>query len=199
MANVHKKLKGKRSKWADDADFRLRNRKWLRYSSNIARRVLSAIEDSRNLNQTSLAEKIGVSNQYISKVLKGHQNLTLETIGKLSDAIGYELISFPPYKYNLPTYQLIAGEMQGRYNIVVPGMASTSYFFQGSVLGDFSRSFASNEPVIINEGMNKMLRLAGSPGLLTSLSTLPTIERESLDANIKGGFDFGTNTSPSIS
>lgn len=95
-----KKLKGKKSKWSDEADFRIRNRKWLRYSSNIARRILAAIEDTDNLSQKVLSEKVGVSIQYINKMLKGQQNLTLETIAKLSDAVGDELISFPPYKYS---------------------------------------------------------------------------------------------------
>jgi transcriptional regulator with XRE-family HTH domain len=106
MNKTQKKLnklsRGKASKWGRDADFRLINRKWLKYSSNIARRLLAGIEDTENMNQKILADKVGVSAQYINKVLKGGENLTLETIGKLSDAIGQELISFPPYKYSIP-------------------------------------------------------------------------------------------------
>jgi DNA-binding phage protein len=96
-------IKGKKSNWAIDADFRIKNRKWLRYSSYIARRVLAAIEDTENMNQKVLASKVGVSTQYINKVLKGQENLTLKTIATLSDAIGFELLAFPPYKYSSPT------------------------------------------------------------------------------------------------
>lgn len=32
--------------------------------------------------------------------MKGHENLTLETIYNLSQALGIELISFPEYKYS---------------------------------------------------------------------------------------------------
>jgi len=106
---LNKLSNGKKSKWSNDADFRLKNRKWLRYSSNIARRVLAAIEDDNKMNQKSLAEKINVTPQYISRLLQGHQNLTLETIAKLSEALNVELISFPDYKYNTATSIAYAG------------------------------------------------------------------------------------------
>jgi hypothetical protein len=93
-----------KSKWRSEADFRLKNRKWLRYSSNIARRVLSAIEDNKELNQKILAGNIGVKPQYISRIVQGNENLTLETIAKLSESLNVELISFPDYKHNMAKY-----------------------------------------------------------------------------------------------
>jgi transcriptional regulator with XRE-family HTH domain len=45
---------------------------------------------------------LDVKPQYISKLLKGEENFTLETIPKLSTALGIELISFPAYKYSKP-------------------------------------------------------------------------------------------------
>ena len=52
------------------------------------------------MSQAKLAEVVGVSPQQISKIVKGHENLTLETIYKLSRALGEELIAFPVYKHN---------------------------------------------------------------------------------------------------
>jgi transcriptional regulator with XRE-family HTH domain len=92
------KLKGKKSSWSHEADFRIRNRKWLGYSSQVARRLLAAIDGTENMSQRVLADKIDVSVQYINKVLKGQENLTLKTIAQLSEAVGQELISFPAYK-----------------------------------------------------------------------------------------------------
>ena len=110
MTEIRKKLsalsKGQKLNWVEKAHYRLKNRKWLNYSSNIARRVLAAFDGEVGLNQKILAEKIGVSPQYINKVVKGHENLSLETIAKLSDALGIELISFPDYKYNNSNVQL---------------------------------------------------------------------------------------------
>lgn len=95
----------KQSEFIRDAEFRILNRKWLRYSSNIARRVLAVLKDNKELNQTLLSDKIGVTPQYISKVLKGQENLSLETIAKLSMALDTELISFPEYKYSNTSLQ----------------------------------------------------------------------------------------------
>ena len=91
----------KKSSLMEKMRFRQKNRNWLRYSSNIAHRILAALEDSETVNQKVLAEKIGVSPQYISKVVSGNENLTLETIAKISEALGVELISFPTFKDDL--------------------------------------------------------------------------------------------------
>lgn len=86
--------------WSKDADYRLKNRKWLRYSSNIARRILAVIEDKEDFSQANLARLLGVSPQHISKIVKGKENLTLETIANISTVLETELISFPEYKYS---------------------------------------------------------------------------------------------------
>ena len=93
---------GKKSNWKIKAEYRIKNKKWLSYSSNIARRVLVAIGDIEDLNQRKLAYQIGVTPQYISKIVQGRENLSLETIAKLSTALNVELISFPQYKYSPP-------------------------------------------------------------------------------------------------
>lgn len=107
MGAIHEKLLalsgGHTSTWSDDADFRLKNHKWLRYSGNVAIRALAAIEDKEGMTQKQLAEIMGVSPQQINKILKGHENLTLESIAKLSEALGVELISFPEFKYSALT------------------------------------------------------------------------------------------------
>lgn len=52
----------------------------------IAEQIFCAME-RRNLNQAQLADKLGLDKSYISKVLKGNINLTIETLAK----IGHEL------------------------------------------------------------------------------------------------------------
>jgi transcriptional regulator with XRE-family HTH domain len=85
--------------WREKAAFRKQN-KWLEYSSQIARRIIAIIRNRQELNQVKLAEMVGVSAQQISKIVKGQENLTLETIYKLSQALGEELITFPEYEYS---------------------------------------------------------------------------------------------------
>lgn len=43
----------------------------------------------KNITKTDLAKKIGVSKAYITKVLRGEANFTVETMVKFSMALGY--------------------------------------------------------------------------------------------------------------
>jgi len=90
------------SNYLQNAKFRIENKKWLSYSSNIALRVLAALEESEQMTQKTLAEMVGVSPQYINKVLKGQENLSLQTISKLSEALNMELITFPKFLFDQP-------------------------------------------------------------------------------------------------
>ena len=47
------------------------------------------------MSQKKLADKMGVSPQYINKVVKGKENLTLETITKIEQILGIILINVP--------------------------------------------------------------------------------------------------------
>ena len=99
------------SNYLQNAKFRMENKKWLKYSSNISLRIIAALEENKNMTQKALAEIIGVSPQYINKILRGQENLSLSTIAKISDALGVELISFPKsdhdvFRNHLKTYSL---------------------------------------------------------------------------------------------
>lgn len=78
--------------WREKAEFRRANKTWLRYSQHIAMLMLDKMEEI-GLNQRGLAERMGCSQQYISKILKGQENLSIETICKIEDAL--ELVLLP--------------------------------------------------------------------------------------------------------
>jgi ribosome-binding protein aMBF1 (putative translation factor) len=82
------------SEWKAKAQYRRENREWLRKSAAIAVRVLDALK-SQNLSQKELAERMGISPQQISKIVKGQENLTLETISNLEIALGIKIIDNP--------------------------------------------------------------------------------------------------------
>lgn len=44
------------------------------------------------LTQKALAEKMGCSQQYISRVLKGTENLSIETISKIETSLDLEIL-----------------------------------------------------------------------------------------------------------
>ena len=73
------------------------NQKWLDKSSEIAVNILEALKDQK-ISQKKLADKMEVSAQQINKIIKGNQNLTLETISKLEDALNITLLKTVDYK-----------------------------------------------------------------------------------------------------
>lgn len=79
------------SKWREKAEWRMANKSWLRYSQRIAMMMLDKMEEL-GMTQKLLAEKMGCSQQYVSKVLKGRENLSIETISKIEDALEMEIM-----------------------------------------------------------------------------------------------------------
>lgn len=75
------------SRWREEAEKRQANKEWLRYSQNIAMRMLDKME-ADGITQKQLAERMDCSQQYISKILKGGENLSLETLAKIECALG---------------------------------------------------------------------------------------------------------------
>lgn len=90
VQNLFSKAK-KDERWLNKAHWRKENRYWLDRSFDIAVEVLIAIK-AQKMTQVELAEKLGVSSQYVNKLLKGQENLTLDTIGKLEKVLGINLI-----------------------------------------------------------------------------------------------------------
>lgn len=79
------------SKWREKAEWRMANKSWLHYSQRIAMIMLDRMEEL-GLTQKSLATKMGCSQQYISQVLKGTENLSIETISKIESALELEIL-----------------------------------------------------------------------------------------------------------
>mgnify|MGYP002508284232 CR=1 FL=1 len=79
------------SKWREEAEYRRKNARWLRYSAMIALQVRDRMSQI-GITQVVLAEKLGCTQQHISMLLKGKNNLTLETIAKLEEALDFDII-----------------------------------------------------------------------------------------------------------
>ena len=92
MKNINSLKSDTPSKWEEVAGFMIENEAWLNYSQEIAAIVPDKLNTRQNLTQKSLAEKLDVNPQYITKLLKGQENLTLKTISRLEKALGIRLI-----------------------------------------------------------------------------------------------------------
>lgn len=79
------------SRWREEAEKRRENKHWLRHSQRIAIKVLSKMKEE-GITQTQLAERMGCKQQYVSKILKGRENLSLETVSKIEISLKISLI-----------------------------------------------------------------------------------------------------------
>ena len=80
------------SRWRENAEWRIANKSWLRYSQQIAMMMLDRMEEL-HMSQKQLAELMGCSQQYVSKVLKGQENLSLETLSKIERCLNLQIIA----------------------------------------------------------------------------------------------------------
>lgn len=85
------------TKTLERAKARIARRSYTRYSKKIALSILIRL-DELQWKQKDLAEKMEVSPQQVNKWVKGNENFTLETLGKLSAILGVELIQVPRIK-----------------------------------------------------------------------------------------------------
>lgn len=84
----------------EKAQRRKAGRGWLRMSQDIALSLRYSLR-KMNMTQKEFAEKMGVSPAYVGKLLKGQENLTLESICNIQEVINRDLVSiYRPYEYN---------------------------------------------------------------------------------------------------
>ena len=84
--------------WMDDVLFYEQNKEWLDRSAKIAVKILRKLRENRldgkfPSSQKDLAEIMNVSPQQINKIVKGTENLTLETISRIEEAIAIKLMA----------------------------------------------------------------------------------------------------------
>lgn len=92
ISNLEKHQSSTPSKWRENAEWRMANKSWLRYSQHIAMLMLDKMEEL-HMTQKQLSELMGCSQQYISKVLKGQENLSLETLSKIERCLQIQILS----------------------------------------------------------------------------------------------------------
>lgn len=77
-------------RWQKEAVQARDNWPWMKYSMQIALKVRSKMR-AEGITQCTLASRLGCTQQYVSLILKGKENLTLETIAKLESALHIDL------------------------------------------------------------------------------------------------------------
>lgn len=82
------------SRFEENAKWRKENKGWLRYSQMIAMVMLDKMEEL-GFTQKMLADRMGCSQQYISKILRGSENLSLDTLCKIEEVLNFQIIHNP--------------------------------------------------------------------------------------------------------
>ena len=80
------------SRWKENAQWRKDNERWLKYARFITMKTMQAM-DEQGVTQKMLAERMGCTQQYVSNLLKGSSNMTLETIAKIEDALEIDIVN----------------------------------------------------------------------------------------------------------
>ena len=76
--------------------------------------------DEQSVTQSELARRMGCTQQYVSNLLKGSSNMTLETIARLETALNLDILKTALSdvdKYAAPNHPHIHGSMAQ----VIPG------------------------------------------------------------------------------
>jgi transcriptional regulator with XRE-family HTH domain len=102
--NLKDKLKDitseNKSTWLEDAEKNVANQGARKNARRVALRVLHILKE-RGMTQQALADKMDVSRQQVTKIIKGKENFTFETIDKLEKALNITLLNVP---LDEPTY-----------------------------------------------------------------------------------------------
>lgn len=80
------------SRFVANATARLENESWIRWSRQVAISLIDYME-TNGINRTELAERLGVSPQYVSRLLSGRENLSLKSLSNINDRLGIDVLS----------------------------------------------------------------------------------------------------------
>ncbi|MBJ2125398.1 helix-turn-helix transcriptional regulator [Flavobacterium sp. IB48] len=113
--------------WKEKFQFQLDNEESEDFLFEISLRIIERLEEL-GWKKSKLAEELGVSKQYVSKLLRSKQNLSIETIFKIQRVIGRKLIEVAessPKNYSV-TFKWSANQQP----IVATPIYANNYNFQ---------------------------------------------------------------------
>ncbi len=77
----------KASTFTEDAKWRQDNEVWLRWSRGIALSIVDYMQEN-GLNRSDIANKLGVTPQYVSKILSGSTNFSFKSVAEIERKLG---------------------------------------------------------------------------------------------------------------
>ncbi len=80
---------GEQSTFVADAQWRQENASWLKRSRRVALAIIDFMQENK-LSRNDIAKRLGVSPQYVSKILSGKVNFSFETIAEIEERLGVD-------------------------------------------------------------------------------------------------------------
>ena len=77
----------KPSTFTEDAKWRQENEAWLRWSRGIALSIVDYMQEN-GLTRSDIASKLGVTPQYVSKILSGSTNFSFKSVAEIERKLG---------------------------------------------------------------------------------------------------------------
>ena len=103
LDRLKKIVSNEKSGWAEKSKWRAKNDDWLEDSFKVALIVLRSLRNQK-VSQKELAERMNVTPQQVNKIVKGKENLSLETLNKLKRALGVDIFKIGPAPTQGDTY-----------------------------------------------------------------------------------------------
>jgi transcriptional regulator with XRE-family HTH domain len=80
------------SKFQENAEWRRENREWLKWSREVALSLVDYME-TNEINRNGLAERLGVTPQYVSRMLSGKVNFSFKSIAEIESKLSIKLLN----------------------------------------------------------------------------------------------------------
>ena len=84
---LEKHQSGTPSKFEEEARWRQENEIWLRLSRSVALTIIDYMQEN-HLSRAQMAKHLGVTPQYLSRILSGTENFSLKSVAKIEVALG---------------------------------------------------------------------------------------------------------------
>lgn len=79
------------SRFQENAEWRRENREWLKWSRDVALSLVDYMEIN-GINRNGLAERLGITPQYVSKMLSGKVNFSFKSIAEIENKLSIKLL-----------------------------------------------------------------------------------------------------------
>lgn len=83
----------KPSSFTKDAKWRQENEVWLKWSRGVAMSIVDYMQEN-GLSRSDIAAKLGVSPQYVSRILSGNTNFSFKSIAEIEGKLGISCMKF---------------------------------------------------------------------------------------------------------